>query len=157
MILREVTDADLPVFYEHQLDPVAVEMAGFPSRERDAFFAHWAKNRANPANIHRTIEVEGAVAGNVVSWQGDEGRLVGYWIGREHWGKGIATEALRRFLEEIPERPLYALVAAHNAGSIRVLEKCGFARIGEDAEGPVFRLDAPAEITRSCGSAEERP
>ena len=88
------------------------------------------------------------MAGNVVSWEGDEGRLVGYWIGREQWGRGIATAALSAFLEEIPERPLHALVHAENAGSIRVLEKCGFVQVGEDDEGPVFRLDATAEPPR---------
>ena len=146
MILRKVTDSDLPVFYEHQRDPLAVEMADFPARDHDAFFAHWARVRADPANIYRTIEVDGEVAGNVVSWHGEEGQLVGYWIGREYWGRGIATEALRRLVNEVvPERPLAALVAAGNIGSIRVLEKCGFVRVGEDEEGFVFRLDAPAE------------
>jgi RimJ/RimL family protein N-acetyltransferase len=146
--LRPVVDSDLPVFFEHQRDPEGVAMAGVPSRDEEAFFAHWEKIRARPDGIHRTIEVDGEVAGNVVSWEGDEGRLVGYWIGREHWGRGIATAALRAFLEEIPERPLHALVHADNAGSIRVLEKCGFVQVGEDEEGPVFRLDTPAEPPR---------
>jgi RimJ/RimL family protein N-acetyltransferase len=30
------------------------------------------------------------------------------------------------FLDEVTLRPLHAYVAAHNRGSIRVLEKCGF-------------------------------
>ena len=143
--LRAVTDDDVAMFFEHQRDPVAVEMAGFPARERDAHDAHWAKIRADPANYMRTIEADGVVAGNVLSWQGEEGRLVGYWVGREHWGKGIATAALRECLDEISERPLMAFVASQNAGSMRVLEKCGFVRVGEDEEGFVFRLDAPAE------------
>ena len=146
--LRPVVDSDLPVFFEHQRDPEGVAMAGVPSRDEEAFFAHWEKVRARPDGIHRTIEADGEVAGNIVSWEGDEGRLVGYWIGREQWGRGIATAALRAFLEEIPERPLHALVHAENAGSIRVLEKCGFVQVGEDDEGPVFRLDAGAEPPR---------
>ena len=92
--LRAVADDDLPIFYEHQRDPVGVAMAGVPSRDEEAFFAHWKKIRADPNNYMRTIEADGVVAGNVVSWQGEEGRLVGYWVGREHWGKGIATAAL---------------------------------------------------------------
>ena len=150
--IREVADDDVAIFYEHQRDPEAVAMAAFPAREREAHFAHWEKIRADPANYMRTIEANGAVVGNVVSWQGDEGRLVGYWIGREHWGKGIATAALRAAIEEIPERPLMAYVASENAGSIRVLEKCGFVRIGEDEEGFVFGLDASAESSRRAVS-----
>jgi RimJ/RimL family protein N-acetyltransferase len=92
--------------------------------------------------------LDGEAVGNVVSWEGEEGRLVGYWIGREHWGKGIATAALTAFLDVVRMRPLFALVHAGNAGSIRVLEKCGFVRIGQDEEGFVFRLDAPAESLR---------
>ena len=148
VVLREVADEDLPIFYEHQRDPVAVAMADFPSRDEEAFYAHWEEVLRDPSNIVRTVEVDGETAGNLGSWNGEEGRLVGYWIGREHWGKGVATAALQAFVEEIPERPLHALVAAHNAGSIRVLEKAGFVQVGEDEEGPVFRLDAPAEPFR---------
>jgi RimJ/RimL family protein N-acetyltransferase len=57
---------------------------------------------------------------------------IGYWIDKTYWGKGVATRALALFLEEIELRPLYARVAKDNQGSIRVLEKCGFIRHGED-------------------------
>ena len=59
-------------------------------------------------------------------------REVGYWLGKEFWGKGIATKALAEFLKIIETRPLYAHVAKHNIGSRRILEKCGFTVIGED-------------------------
>jgi RimJ/RimL family protein N-acetyltransferase len=143
--LREVADDDLAVFFEHQRDPEGVAMAGVPARDEEAFYAHWEKIRADPTNYLRTIEADGVVVGNVVSWRGEEGRLVGYWVGREHWGKGIATAALRECLDEIEERPLIAFTAFQNRGSMRVLEKCGFVRVGEDEEGFVFRLDARAE------------
>jgi hypothetical protein len=42
--LRDVNDGDLPIFFEHQYDPIANEMAAFPARERDAFMAHWVNN-----------------------------------------------------------------------------------------------------------------
>jgi RimJ/RimL family protein N-acetyltransferase len=124
--LRDVIEADLPVFFEHQREPEANEMAEFPARERDAFMAHWHKNLRNETGIHKTVVVDGRVAGNVVSWEQDGHREVGYWIGKEFWGRGVATAALRRFLDLVPTRPLYGHVAKHNAASIRVLEKCGF-------------------------------
>ena len=146
--LRAVRDEDLPVLFEHQLDAEANRMAAFRPRDRDAFMAHWARILDDPTVLVRAIETDGTVVGNVGSWTGPGVRLVGYWIGREHWGRGIATAALRAFLEEDRSRPLHALVATRNLGSIRVLEKCGFERseeelaTGDDVEELVFRLDA---------------
>lgn len=126
VILREVVDSDLPVFFEHQRDPEAVRMAAFPSRDHDAFMTHWAKIRREPSNIIRTIVCDGEVVGNIGSWTGDGRRLVSYWVGRKFWGRGIATAALAAFIAEFKERPLHAFVVKHNVGSIRVLEKCEF-------------------------------
>ena len=61
-------------------------------------------------------------------------REVGYWIGREYWGKGVATRAVSTFLGHVKTRPLYAHVAKDNIASIRVLEKCGFKISGEEIE-----------------------
>jgi len=126
VVLREVVDSDLPVFFEHQRDVEAVRMAAFPSRDHDAFMTHWSKIRSEPSNIVRTIVCDGQVAGNIGSWMGDGRRLLGYWVGREFWGRGVATAALAAFVAEVKERPLHAFVAKHNVGSIRVLEKCEF-------------------------------
>lgn len=149
MILRNVTDEDLPIFFEHQRDPEALRMAAFSSRERDAFMTHWRTNVLRPGNISRTIVVGGVVVGNIGSWTQDDKRLVGYWIGREHWGKGIATRALSEFLGVEPARPLHAWVALHNVASIRVLERCGFHTVlGEPQE----HLDGVAEVLMRLGS-----
>jgi RimJ/RimL family protein N-acetyltransferase len=131
--LRNVTEADLPIFYEQQLDPAATQMAAFPSRDRDAFMAHW-KNKVlnNETGVVKTILFENQVAGNIVSWEQDGQREVGYWLGREFWGKGIATRALEEFLGIVKTRPLVAHVAKHNIGSLRVLQKCGFQISSED-------------------------
>jgi RimJ/RimL family protein N-acetyltransferase len=56
----------------------------------------------------------------------DGQREVGYWVGRDFWGRGLATKALKIFLEIEETRPLYGVVAVHNIASQRVLEKCGF-------------------------------
>src|SRR5262245_24823814 len=133
VLLRGVEDRDVAVFFDHQADPDAAEMAAFPVRDKDQFAAHWAKIRADDTVVARTIVADGRTAGNVVSWQQDGQRLLGYWVGREHWGRGVATAAVARFLAELSTRPLYAYVAAHNVGSIRVLTKCGF-RSDEERE-----------------------
>ena len=126
--LRSVEDPDLDVFFEHQADPQAVEMAAFPARDRDRFAAHWAKVRADDTLVLRTIVADGMVAGNIGSWPADGQQLLGYWIGREFWGRGVGTQALALLVDEVSIRPLYAHVVEHNVGSIRVLEKCGFQR-----------------------------
>ncbi|MHB0971222.1 MAG: GNAT family N-acetyltransferase [Thermoanaerobaculia bacterium] len=134
--LRNVEPSDLPIFYEQQLDADATRMAAFPSRDRAAFDAHWATNiLGNPSAVTQTILLDGQVAGNIGSWLQDGVRLVGYWIGKEYWGKGVATRALAAFLHLMTERPLCAHVVRHNAGSIRVLEKCGFIVEREESAG----------------------
>ena len=148
ILIRDVTEADLPIFFEQQLDPDATAMAAFPSREREAFMAHWAKIMADQSNIMKTIMFDGQVAGNIVSWEGSGEWEVGYWIGKEYWGKGIATKALLLLLGLLKTRPLYAHVAKHNVGSRRVLEKCGFKVIGEEPEEFILKLDGLAERTQ---------
>lgn len=139
--LRSVEPGDLPIFYEHQLDADATRMAAFPSRDRAAFDEHWAKNIfGNAATITRTILLDDNVAGNIGSWPQHGVRLVGYWIGKEYWGQGVATRALAQFLGVVTERPLYAHVVEHNVGSIRVLEKCGFIRQREETAENVTEL-----------------
>jgi RimJ/RimL family protein N-acetyltransferase len=128
-VLREVIEADLPVFYEHQRDPEASAMAAFPSRDREPFMAHWAKTLANDSALTWTILCGGQVAGNIGCWEADGRVLVGYWIGREFWGRGLATAALAELVDIVDARPLHAEVVNTNVASIRVLEKCGFTQV----------------------------
>jgi len=130
--LRPVTKFDLPIIFKHQTDPEACAMAAFPARDRESFDAHWTKIMANASNILMTIETDGQVAGNLLSWEMEGKREIGYWLGKEFWSRGIATEALSQFLGVVKTRPLFAHVAKHNVGSKRVLEKCGFKVIGDD-------------------------
>jgi RimJ/RimL family protein N-acetyltransferase len=154
--LREVQESDLAIFFEQQLDPEAIRMAAFPSRTRDAFMAHWAKSMAEQTSILKTIIFHGRVAGNIVYWEQSGECKVGDWLGKEYWGKGVASAALSQFLSLVKVRPLYARVAKHNTASIRVLEKCGFTVSGEDkfseADGTegeefVMRLDRTSADT----------
>lgn len=134
--LRDVTAGDLPLFFEHQLDPEAARMAAFPVRDRETFMAHWTRILGDDSIIKRTILVDGRVAGNIVSFEHSGEREVGYWLGREYWGRGVATRALAAFLDQVQARPLRARVAKHNIASRRVLEKCGFTVYGEGAGVP---------------------
>ena len=133
ILLRPATEPDLSILYQQQLDPEATAMAAFPSRDEEAFYAHSKKIMADEAVIFRVIVYNGQVAGSIGSWEMEGKREVGYWIGKEYWGKGIATQALTQYLEVERARPLFAHVVKHNVGSKRVLEKNGFNVIGEDS------------------------
>ncbi len=89
--LRSITDTDLPIFFQQQLDPEANYMAAFTAKDpsnREAFNAHWNRIRAEPTILIRTILCEGQVAGSVLNYE-EEGRPeVSYWLGREFWGQG---------------------------------------------------------------------
>lgn len=143
--LREVTEDDVEIFFEHQRDEESNRMAAFPARDHDAHTAHWRKIVVGEGNVTKTVVAGGRVVGNVVSWEADGRRFVGYWIDKRCWGQGIATRALSQLLSLLEKRPLYAHVAAHNAGSIRVLEKCGFRRTGAE-EGPDGVVDVLMEL-----------
>ena len=136
VVLREVHDSDLPVFFRQMNDPEALRMAAFTPKDpadRDAFDAHWKRIRASQ-DVLRTVLVDGDVVGSAAVYGEPGEREVTYWIERAHWGRGVATAALRELVAQVPERPLYARAAADNAGSLRVLQKCGF-RVTARASG----------------------
>jgi len=120
--------------------------------DREAFGERWRRFGESDDTTALVIEVDGKVVGSIGSWTADGEREVTYWLGREHWGKGIATRALAAFLADVERtRPIHAATAHDNAGSQRVLEKCGFRRVGErrgfaesrgeEVDEVLFRLD----------------
>jgi RimJ/RimL family protein N-acetyltransferase len=155
LVLREIEDRDLSVLFEHSTDPDAIRMAAFTSPDPDdrpTFDGRWARLRSDGSTTNRVVEVDGRVVGHIASFDLEGHREVTYWIGREDWGRGIATRALQEFLQLEATRPLYAHVASDNAASIRVLTKCGVFIVcegrefahgrGEETDEVVLRLDA---------------
>lgn len=134
--LRDVTDADLPVIFAQMKEPEAVHMAAFTARDpsdRAAFDAHWARIRRDPqVTVRAVVDAQGEVLGHVGVFGPPEEREVTYWIGRAHWGRGVATAALRALLAATPDRPLHARVVADNTASLRVLTHCGFHPVSTD-------------------------
>ena len=155
LVLRDVEDRDLGVLFEHWTDRDAIRMAAFTSPEADdraSFERRWARLRSDSSTTNRVIEIDGRVVGHIASFNLEGHREVTYWIGREDWGRGLATRALQAFLQVEETRPLYARAASDNAGSIRVLTKCAFRIVGEgrgfahgrneETDEVVLRLDA---------------
>lgn len=141
LTLRPVLPTDLPSLFEQQLDHQAVAMSAYPSKDRGEFMRHWEGIMRNKSITARTIIYKEKVAGHLICWkEGKYEQRVGYWIGRQFWGRGIATSALKEFLAEVRVRPLYAEVANHNVASQRVLEKNGFEVLEVGAKVTSFRL-----------------
>jgi len=159
--LRNVDTSDLSIFFEQQLDAEANRMAAFVTldrHDRAVFDAHWKRIMNTTGIVNKTILRGEEVAGQIACYP-QEGELeVTYWLGKEHWGKGVATQALKKLLQEITHRPIFARAAKDNIGSIRVLQKCDFRIIaedkgfaqgrGEETEEYIFRLD---------GDLDEKP
>ena len=152
--LRPLRDEDLDTLFLQAVDAESIRMAAFTPEDqtdRAAFDAKMARIRSDPTITHRAIVVDGRVAGTVASFVVEGEREVTYWIDRSQWGRGIASAALRLLLEEVPERPIVGRAASDNTGSLRVLEKAGFRRVGVDrgfahgrgveVEETILRLD----------------
>ena len=132
--LREVVNADLERFFAHMQDKDSVYQAAFMSddpADRGAFESKWQRIRSNEQITVRTILAADAVAGHIASFVMEGDLEITYWVGREFQGQQVATRALDSFLRLMAERPLHGRAAADNSASIRVLEKCGFSRIGQ--------------------------
>jgi RimJ/RimL family protein N-acetyltransferase len=152
--LRPLADADLDALFVWESDPRAVEMAAFtradPS-DRSAFDAHYERIRSEPSNTLLAIEDDGEFVGTIGSYTMEGKREVTYWIAPARWGQGVASRALRAFLEIELAKPLYGRVAEHNGASAKVLARAGFVEVGSDrgfAPGVgaevgerIFRLD----------------
>jgi|SRR5579885_1362921 len=152
--LRPIEDRDLDEIFQQTADPESIRMAAFTAEDqsdRRAFLDRMSRVRTDRGTWNRIIDADGVVAGTIAFFRVDGQAEVTYWIDRAHWGKGIATAALQMLLAEIAERPLYARAASDNLGSLRVLEKAGFRRVGvnrdfapgrgEEIEETILRLD----------------
>jgi len=89
-------------------------------------------------SIAKVIEYRGKFVGGVgitnqKGWK-EHSAEIGYWIGEEYWGNGIASEALSVMIDlvfsDLKYKKLFAQVLEPNKASMRVLEKCGYGLEG---------------------------
>lgn len=129
VLLRPVEPSDIPLFFVHASDPVALRVAAFapaPPADLEAYRARWLRLLSSADTLVRTVVHDGNVVGHLISFPRLGRREVGGWFARASWGRGVATVSLRAFLLLDPTRPLYARAAADNLGALRVLNRCGF-------------------------------
>jgi RimJ/RimL family protein N-acetyltransferase len=125
-----------------------------------------AKVLASPGPANRAVTLDGRLVGSIASFVVDGDTEITYWIDRSFWGQGIAGQALALLLESVRARPLFARAASDNAGSLKVLQRAGFAVIrteisfanarDKEIEETILRLDEPAETAPSDASSGER-
>jgi RimJ/RimL family protein N-acetyltransferase len=137
-------------------------MAAFTGKDaanRAAFMTLWERLLRDDSVVKKTILLGEQVAGSIASFGSMSMREVTYWIAREHWGKGVATEALGALLKVERTRPLFARAATDNVGSIRVLEKCGFRIVRHErgfADARGAAIDEVVLILEPAGESSAR-
>lgn len=126
----------LDMLFQFQTDTEANYLAAFTSKnpnDKSAYFEKYSKLFGDPTINNQTILVNGQIAGSIAKFLIKKDAEITYWVDKEFWGSGIASQALNLFLQIEPTRPLFARVAFDNYGSQKVLEKNNFKKIGTDA------------------------
>jgi ribosomal-protein-alanine N-acetyltransferase len=93
---------------------------------------------SHPEHTSWVIDVGGEAVGGIALHPREDieriGAEIGYWLGEAHWGKGVATAAIRLVTDHaFNERSLirvFAIPFTANAASCRALEKAGYQREG---------------------------
>ena len=135
VILRKTQEPDLGFFFQFQLDEEAKYLAAFTSKDptdKEVYITKYTKHCNDAAINMQTILVDETIAGSIARFEMDGNAEITYWIDKNFWGNGIATTALKIFLTTENTRSIFARVAFDNFGSQRVLEKCGFVKVGTD-------------------------
>ncbi len=107
----------------------------FHVRDGERYIAH-VLQQTRPMSF--AIAVDGEAVGGISLRPGDDverwGAEIGYWLGEELWGRGIATAAVRLLTQHALTdggfTRVFALPFAPNTASCRVLEKAGYTREG---------------------------
>lgn len=139
LILRPVVRGDLPHVMRLAGDAAVAETTGsiphpLSAAKAEAWLAACARDDEKVLAIVRAADK--AFLGTIALTLDESGQSarLGYWLGRDHWGQGYATEAVRRVLRlafgEMKLREIQAGVFPGNAASMRVLAKTGFGEVG---------------------------
>lgn len=153
--LRPTIVTDLEALFQIQLNEEANYQAAFTSKDsqnKEAYLAKYTRLLNDPTVNNQTIIVDDGIAGSIAKFVMEGEAEITYWIDKKFWGQGVATTALKNLLTIENTRPIFGRVAFDNLGSQKVLENCGFIRIGTDKgfanarqteiEEFIYRLDS---------------
>ena len=139
--LRERTEDHVRIYFEKTRDPEIQTMIPQTAKTAEEAVAQFEKTLLPGAtSFGRTVYAEGNYVGDVwcycIDLQEEPNAMISYCVfDKTLWGSGIATEAVKQFLEEIVSKldlkSVGAFTYCDNIPSIRVLEKNGFGKMEE--------------------------
>lgn len=150
--LRRTGPADVELLYAIGLDELANRLAGTKPRAWSEFSARWADivtdlDGSRTGVTSRVVLADGVAVGSINVFPDEGHTAIGYWLAREHWGRGIASAALSLMLVEHPGRPLRATTSAQNHASMKVLRKSGFVEVARALTPETARAHARETVT----------
>lgn len=168
--LRPPTETDLPNFVrwfaDREVTRYFTNVVVYSIQQEEDWFKRVAEDRST---VVWSLEVEGKHVGSIgirdVDWvhaHGTTGILIG---DKEHWGKGVATEAMalrtRYAFRELNLHKLKTYVLMENEASKRALVRSGYRQIGILRE-EIWRDGRwqdmwIAEVLREDWERDERP
>jgi ribosomal-protein-alanine N-acetyltransferase len=144
LILRKITEADLPALFEYASDPEVTQNLRFETHKnlddtKDYYTKICSWYAGQPDHFPLAIELkqEKKMIGSIdfvhIEFQTACAEL-GYVLAKKYWGHGYAAEAAKEFIAfgftQLALHRIEALVKTTNSQSIRVLEKAGMQREG---------------------------
>lgn len=137
VLLRKFELGDMSSLLLHANNPNVARYLRdiFPSPYTEPDAKWWLSEGCNlPDTLVRAIDIDGECVGSIgITYPGGEHSHsveLGFWLGEEYWGQGIASQAVSKMTEIALNEPEICRVFAHVAGlnlpSMRVLEKCGY-------------------------------
>lgn len=132
--MRRVRPDDLDAIHGIMSDPETMRFWSTPPHatleETEPWFASMLEGDRAGDSDEFILEHQGVVIGKLGAWRLPE---IGFLVRRDHWGRGLASEALTRFISYAQDLDLGCLMAdvdPRNTACLRVLAKCGFHETG---------------------------
>lgn len=167
--LRRWRESDADALFALASDPIVGQMARFPAHADKAESLRVIREIFCKPEFYAVVSREaGAVVGCASLHPGTKGvdvyeaeeLTIGYWMGKQYWGHGFMTEAVKMLCDRCRSsgqfkcKRIIGFTSTDNAGSQRVMEKVGFRHV-ETKDGTVrYVLDVIE--SRRIGYSTER-
>lgn len=172
LTLRAATLADFDDYAAMWADPRVTDFIGGEPRSRNLSWTKFTKMTGLwpllGYGYWLAFERDGgalAGVGGLASFERGVSSLEGYpeagWaFGADSWGKGYATEFMGAVFDWADGRGLgevRCIISPGNGASVRVAEKCGFARLPDDGEHMVFARQAVTAAPTPSSPSSKSP